>query len=302
MPSNWLYVDTNFPTFTGEESPNEKISTIQNYMYMLLEQLRYTLHNLDTSNMNQTALTQFENYLTEPIYTRIQDDEGNIQQLSITAQRLLSRMSDAEGNISAIEQYAKSITLAVTNGETSSTIQLLANGIAIASQIVTFNGVVTFRGLQDGTTVINGGCIQTGTIDAQRLNLSGAITWSSLSSTLKTRLENMVPDLPEYIHDTYIDSTEIRSPTIKANDFSVYPRSRTSQGSFNLYGDFGNGQLHALQIYYYDGRLAPYVHFDSPAAAYAYWDFPLTTFTERIEFTGDVDFSRANVTGLPEKE
>lgn len=296
MPSNWLYVDTNFPTFAGEESPNEKISTIQNYMYMLLEQLRYTLHNLDTSNMNQTALTQFENYLTEPIYTRIQDDEGNIQQLSITAQRLLSRMSDAEGNISAIEQYAKSITLAVTNGETSSTIQLLANGIAIASQIVTFNGVVTFEGLRSGRTVIDGGWINT-----ENLNLTGCITWSDFASALKTRIQNMVPDLPEYIHNTYIDSTEIRSPTIKANDFSVYPRSRTSQGSFNLYGDFGSGQTHALQIYYYDGRSAPYIHFDSPSGCYAYWDFPVTNFTGRIVFEGDVDFSRANVTGLNEE-
>ena len=40
MPSNWLYIDTNFPTFTGEASPNVKITTIQNYMYMLVEQLR----------------------------------------------------------------------------------------------------------------------------------------------------------------------------------------------------------------------------------------------------------------------
>ena len=59
MPSNWLYIDTNFPTFTGKESPNDKISTIQNYLFMLVEQLRYTLHNLDTANMNLTALEQY---------------------------------------------------------------------------------------------------------------------------------------------------------------------------------------------------------------------------------------------------
>ena len=44
MPSNWLYIDSNFPTFTGEESLKEQVTTIQNYMYMLVEQLRYTLH------------------------------------------------------------------------------------------------------------------------------------------------------------------------------------------------------------------------------------------------------------------
>ena len=55
MPSNWLYIDTNFPSFTGEESLGDRVTTIQNYMYMLVEQLRYTLHNLDASNMNPAA-------------------------------------------------------------------------------------------------------------------------------------------------------------------------------------------------------------------------------------------------------
>ena len=46
MPSNWLYIDTNFPAFTGEEAANEKIETVQNYLFLLVEQLRYTLRNL----------------------------------------------------------------------------------------------------------------------------------------------------------------------------------------------------------------------------------------------------------------
>lgn len=78
MPSNWLYIDTNFPTFTGEESSEEKITTIQNYMFMLVEQLRYSLHNLDLSNMNKTAVERYETSITEPIYARIEDGEENI--------------------------------------------------------------------------------------------------------------------------------------------------------------------------------------------------------------------------------
>ena len=53
MPSNWLFVDTNFPTFTGEESTDEKISTMQNYMFMLVEQLRYSMQHLDSSNITE---------------------------------------------------------------------------------------------------------------------------------------------------------------------------------------------------------------------------------------------------------
>ena len=45
MPSNWLYIDTNFPSFTQKESVNDKVETMQDYLFMLVEQLRYTLHN-----------------------------------------------------------------------------------------------------------------------------------------------------------------------------------------------------------------------------------------------------------------
>ena len=37
MPSNWLYIDTNFPAFTGEESMEEKVTSIQDYMYLLVD-------------------------------------------------------------------------------------------------------------------------------------------------------------------------------------------------------------------------------------------------------------------------
>ena len=88
MPSNWLYVDTNFPTFTGEESTEAKVSTIQNYLFMLVEQLRYSLHNLDSGNMNPSALDRYASGLTEPIYRQLGDDAGNITHLQIDAKGL----------------------------------------------------------------------------------------------------------------------------------------------------------------------------------------------------------------------
>ena len=98
MASNWLYIDTNFPTFTGEEDLNEKVTTIQNYLFMLVEQMRYTLHNLDLGNMNTAAVNKFTETLTDPIYAAIQDADDNITQLSVTAQGIAGRVSDAEGS------------------------------------------------------------------------------------------------------------------------------------------------------------------------------------------------------------
>ena len=55
MPANWLYMDSKFPDFNGDISTEEKLNQLQNYLYMLVEQMRYTTQNLDTTNMNQAA-------------------------------------------------------------------------------------------------------------------------------------------------------------------------------------------------------------------------------------------------------
>ena len=323
MPGNLLSADTSFPTFTPEQTNEQKLDVVTNYLYMLLEQLRYTLQNLGAGNFNDTELGEIGKIITEPIYIDLENAAGAIADLTITADQLTSRLEDAEGNISAIDQYARSITLSVSNGETSSTIKLLAGGVQIASQIIQMDGLVTFTGLEDGTTVINGGCIQTGLINAQYLNLTGSITFSDLSSSVQQDIDDAVAtandaydmaydnQLPSYIKDTYIDSTRIESPTIIAgefygNEFNVYPQSG-SQGSFNLYGDTSQSSgFHMLEISYYWGDGA-FVDFGSPAGAIARWDFGTTRFNgttisfepgTNVSFSGDVDFSSANVTGL----
>lgn len=81
-----------------------------------------------------------------------------------------------------------------------------------------------------GKTVINGSMIQTsnlyvnaanisGTLQANQINLTGAITWVDLDSDVENRINdayNTAYDnqLPDYIKSTYIDSTRIESPEI----------------------------------------------------------------------------------------
>lgn len=115
MPSNWLYIDTNFPSFTQKESTSDKIETMQDYLFMLVEQLRYTLHNLDLSNMNKAAADGFVKQITEPIYGEIADAEGNITQISIAAAGLAARISDAEGNITQLQATATGLQASISN-------------------------------------------------------------------------------------------------------------------------------------------------------------------------------------------
>lgn len=115
MPSNWLYIDTNFPSFTQKENVNDKVETMQDYLFMLVEQLRYTLHNLDLSNMNKTAADEFVKQITDPIYGEIKDAEGNITQVALVAEGLAARIGDAEGNITQLQATAKGLQASVSN-------------------------------------------------------------------------------------------------------------------------------------------------------------------------------------------
>ena len=75
MPSNLLTADTTFPTLTREQSTDEKFDKITSYLYMLLEQLRYSMGNLDKDNFNAAGLDEIANIITEPVYVQLKDDE-----------------------------------------------------------------------------------------------------------------------------------------------------------------------------------------------------------------------------------
>ena len=206
MPSNLLTADTTFPTLTQEQSTDEKFEKITSYLYMLLEQLRYSMGNIDKENFNDAGLEEIANIITEPVYVQLKDDEaniaaltvtaaglgarlsdaeGNITQLTATTTSLTSRISDAEGNISSLTQTVNGMTLSVTNGSSSSTIRLLANGVQLSSQSISFSGMVTFSDLStSGWTTINGDNITTGTIEA--IDIYGCtIEGSTFKSVLK---------------------------------------------------------------------------------------------------------------------
>ena len=67
MPSGTHLLDAGLPSFAGGESTAEKLERIQNYLFRLLEELRYLLHNLGTDNFNAAALTKLETDVAEAV-------------------------------------------------------------------------------------------------------------------------------------------------------------------------------------------------------------------------------------------
>lgn len=131
MPGNILNADTQFPNFAGQESPAEQIRTIRNYLYMLLEQLRYTLNNLDAGNFNSEGLKEIQDAISQPILKQLSDTDGNLAELQITAKGLASRVSNNEGDISQLEQTAQGLSSRVGDAEGNiSSLQQTANGLS----------------------------------------------------------------------------------------------------------------------------------------------------------------------------
>ena len=107
-------VETTFPNGEGKDT-QEQINGVYDYLFVLLEQLRYTLFNLDGSNINQNALSEFIKNISEPIYAKIEDTDKNVNEISITAKGLDARLSDAEGNITQLDTTAKGLQASISS-------------------------------------------------------------------------------------------------------------------------------------------------------------------------------------------
>ena len=177
--------------------------------------------------------------------------------ISKTSEEIRLEVSDLGDQVSSISTKLDSITLTVQNGSTSSSISMSVGGVVVSSQNIQMNGLVTFTGLANGTTTIDGACIKTGTIDADRLNLTGAITFSDLSSSVRNDIDDAYSmasnaqstandaydtvDKWTYGSTTYIDGAQIMTGTVSAStleggEIYLLDGSGRRAGSFTLEG------------------------------------------------------------------
>ncbi len=87
MPGAFASLDTGFPNLSGNGSTDDKLRAIQDYLYQLLEQLRYSMNNLGAENFNENSLKEITDKITEPIKAEIVDVERGLTTLiEITAE------------------------------------------------------------------------------------------------------------------------------------------------------------------------------------------------------------------------
>lgn len=167
MPSNILSIDSNFPSFTGEESPQQQIRMLHNYLFQLREGLQYSLQNLTADNFNAAALQNMneaqKNEVTaelQKVYALLNQMAGEINSISSRVsgmENLAGRVGTAEGDIrdlkdrtGAAEQAIEGLTDWMTTAE-ERIVDLQARTGEAEEHIEDLSGRV--KGLEDDTTL-----------------------------------------------------------------------------------------------------------------------------------------------------
>ncbi len=184
MPTSILETDTLLPR--AKDGDSRELAEVKNYLYLLLEQLRYTLGNLDRDNFNETGLGEIAEEIREPIRASIADTAGNVAALSLTAEALAVRIGTAEGSVSTLTQTAEAISTRVTDAEGRIS-QLTQTAAGLTSRITTAEGNVS--SLQQTATALTSristaeGNISTisQTVNSITLGVSNGSTSSTIS-------------------------------------------------------------------------------------------------------------------------
>ena len=261
--------------------------------------------------------TTFNQAFISDINTPSGDDIDHEYQYVSQEQRKVER--EIATTRSMITTTANEIRLEVSNelNDLSSSIDVKLDGITLetigadgtVSSVKLFDtgkidltGYATFTGLSGGTTTIDGACIKTGTISAERINLTGSITWSDLSTSVQNEFGDGLTENDVY---TLITSELVSSPTIAGGKFTDLKQknylkmgssSDNRVGYLNHYFTAYSTSEPVCVMGYQQGQLPNWI--------LAPYNIPVLAFARKSSTSGltaamgEWDFSGATVTGL----
>ena len=186
--------DTTRRTMAKVDKANQKITLLteaSGEQGQKISQLEVSLDGIRTevSEVSSTASAAM---------TKATIVEQTVNGISSIVTQVQSDLSAAEGNIatntSSITQLSNEIDLKVsksdyTGEEIVSKINLAPDNIIISSPHIDLSGTVTVSSLADGTTTIDGACIKTGSISANRIS-GGELSGVSLNIADKFLVSN----------------------------------------------------------------------------------------------------------------
>ena len=110
----------------------------------------------------------------DSITSQITGINGQVSSITQTVSGIQTQITGLNNQVSSIDQKVDSISLDVSNGISSSRIELTVDGVRVSSATVEFTGDIIFASdLTDGRTSISGDNINTGEISARYIRLGG---------------------------------------------------------------------------------------------------------------------------------
>ena len=200
----------------------------------------------ETSSEIQSAVNEIYNQLKDisycPATVELQDDKdincGDIIRVNGKLFYVMKKeLSDTgcvltcSGSQERNKQSSLNSEIIATRGKTNTLTRTVESNSLILTDATgkinkieqTMDGVIFQNNA--GQTVINGSNITTGTISADRINMTGSVSWGDLTSSCQNTITNIAESsassVPDYITPTYIDGARIVSPTIQGGTLSA---------------------------------------------------------------------------------
>ena len=212
-----------------EESTNSSISTIN----ASIESITLNVSNLD-SKITQTAAeirSEVSAEVTDLNATIVDTETGIRDTISVEVASLDSKITQTATSIQTdvsakFETVDGEIEKFSTFKQTVEGFSFMGTGgkVKINGGDINLTGAISFSDLSDATT-------KQQEIDGISNTATSALNTANEAYDVATSIT-----IPNYIKSTYISSTEIRSPSIKGNEISVY-------GTFQTIGYDGVNQL-----------------------------------------------------------
>lgn len=167
---------------------NAAISVMANQITSEVSQTYATQSGVnDQIGTLSSRITQNSNSISAEVTARQNADSALSTRITQTASSITSEVTARQNADSAlstrITQNANEIDLRVEKDGVISSINASSETITINASKVNLSGYVTVSGLSGGTTTINGSCIKTGTISAERI-AANSIAVSKLTGNI----------------------------------------------------------------------------------------------------------------------
>jgi len=145
-------IDHEYHYVKPEERTAKRVSKMTAELRVMSDSIQGVVEDMEENR------TEFEQ-TAEGFEQRITNAEGDIVEIKSSIDGISQRVESAEGMATEAQQTVEGFSQRITDAEGN-----------ISSIEHTLDGVAYTSSLADGTTVINGGCISTGTIDADRID------------------------------------------------------------------------------------------------------------------------------------